>query len=60
TADCVMVTMPDDDISTLYVMSFTWPDIRSSIVGACFWTAIVRDGELVCGFDYAPWMYSPL
>jgi len=58
--DSMRLTTPDHDTATLKILAFEWPDLPVSIRGAGFWTALLdTHGELVCGYDYLPWKYTP-
>jgi Papain family cysteine protease len=52
--------MPGFDSAILEIMTFTWPELDASVVGAGFWAAVVSHGSLPAGYDYVPFIYSPL
>lgn len=57
--DFMEIVTPDHAAATIKIMAFQWPDLTTSVLGAGFWTALLREGELACGYDYQPWKYTP-
>lgn len=53
------IAMPGYGSACLDIMSFNWPALNGSIVGAGFWATVVSDGALSAGYDYIPFKYSP-